>query len=150
LDGAVNPKLAAQMSRLGGLAVLNGDGIQSRYEDAEAVLQSIADAPSDGIIPFIQDLYAKESVKPELLARRVREIKEMGGIAAVSAAPHTAKAIGMAAVEAGADLFFIQSTVGSVRFESSHIAAFDVAGFIKESPVPVIVGNTVGYAATKS
>ncbi len=149
LDGAVNPRLAARMSALGGLAVLNLDGIQARYEDAEAVLQAIADAPSDGVIAFIQELYAKEAVKPHLIARRVREIKDAGGIAAVSAAPLSAKAAGMAAVGAGADLFFIQSTVGSVRFESSHVEAFNVAAFIEESPIPVIVGNTVGYAATR-
>ena len=83
LDGAVNPKIAAQMSALGGLAVLNLDGIQTRYEDAEAVLQSIADAPADGVIAFIQSLYAQEAVKPHLVAKRVREIKALGGVAAV-------------------------------------------------------------------
>jgi len=149
LDGAVNPKMAAEISKLGGLAVLNLDGIQTRYENAEAVLQSIADAPSEGVIHFIQDLYAKEPVKAHLIQKRVREIREMGGIAAVSATPHTAEKAAEAAVEAGADLFFIQSTVGTVRFESTHIPAFPIADFIEQAPIPVIVGNTVGYAATK-
>ena len=149
LDGAVNPRLAAQMSRLGGLAVLNLDGLQTRYEDAEAVLQSVADAPPDGIIAFIQNLYAAEPVKPRLVAQRVREIKAAGAVCAVSSAPHTARANAAAATEAGADLFFVQSTVGTVRFESSHTEALDVRGFIAASPVPVIVGNTVGYEATR-
>ena len=148
LDGAVNPRMAARMSQLGGLAVLNLDGIQSRYEDAEAVLQSIADAPSDGVIRFIQKLYADAPVRAELIARRVREIKDAGGVVAVSATPQTAEKAAEAAVSAGADLFFIQSTVGSVRFESSQIPAFPVADFCSNAPVPVIVGNTVGYQAT--
>lgn len=148
LDGAVNPRLAIEMSRLGGIAVLNLDGIQSRYEDAEAVLQSIADAPQDGVIGFIQDLYAREPIKPHLIARRIKEIKDAGAVAAVSAAPHTAEKAAEAAVEAGADIFVIQSTVGTVRFESSTIPEFPVADFCKNAPIPVIVGNTVGYRAT--
>ena len=76
LDGAVNPALAIKMSQMGGLAVLNLDGIQTRYENAEAVLQSIADAPSEGIISFIQKLYAEAPVRPDLIARRIKEIKE--------------------------------------------------------------------------
>lgn len=148
LDGAVNPRVAALMSRFGGLAVLNLDGVQTRYEDAEAVLQSIADAPQEGVVHFIQDLYAREAVKPELIRKRVREIKEAGGVAAVSAAPHTAQKAAEAAVEAGADIFVVQSTVGTVRFESSHIPQFPVAEFCRNAPIPVIVGNTVGYQAT--
>lgn len=148
LDGAVNPKLAVRMSNLGGLAVLNLDGVQARYEDAEDVLRRIAEAPSEGVIEFIQRLYADEPVKPELIKRRVREIKDAGGVAAVSATPHSAQAAAEAAVEAGVDLFFVQSTVGTVRFESSRIATFPVAEFCKNAPVPVVVGNTVGYQAT--
>ena len=78
----------------------------------------------------------------------MREIKQSGGVAAVSAAPHTAETAARAAVEAGADFFFVQSTVGSVRFESSHIPAFPIADFCRNAPVPVVVGNTVGYQAT--
>jgi IMP dehydrogenase len=148
LDGAVNPALAVKMSQMGGLAVLNLDGIQARYEDAETVLQSIADAPSEGIIAFIQKLYAEAPVRLDLIARRVRQIKDEGGVVAVSAAPHSAQRAAEAAVEAGADFFFIQSTVGSVRFESSQIPEFPVAEFCKNAPIPVIVGNTVGYQAT--
>jgi IMP dehydrogenase len=148
LDAAVNPRLAVEMSKLGGVAVLNLDGLQARYEDAEAVLQSVADAPKQGVIEFIQKLYAEAPVRADLIARRVREIKDAGAVAAVSATPLTAGRAAEAAVEAGADFFFVQSTVGTVRFESSHVAAFDVATFCRESPVPVVVGNTVGYQAT--
>lgn len=148
LDGAVNPKLAIAMSQLGGLAVMNLDGIQARYDDAEAVLQSIADAPKAGIIEYIQKLYAEAPVRSDLIRRRVREIKDAGGIAAVSATPLTAAKAAEAAVEAGVDFFFVQSTVGTVRFESSQVEAFPVAEFCQQAPVPVVVGNTVGYQAT--
>jgi len=148
LDGAVNPRIAALMSEYGGLGVLNLDGIQTRYDDAEAVLQSIADAPLGGIVAFIQKLYADAPVRPDLIARRVREVKDAGGLAAVSATPITAERAAESAVEAGADVFFIQSTVGSVRFESSHVPEFPVADFCRNAPVPVVVGNTVGYSAT--
>lgn len=149
LDAAVNPRMAVQMSELGGLAVLNLDGVQTRYDDAEAVLQELADAPQDArLIEHIQRVYTAEPVKDELIARRVKEIKAAGAVCAVSATPHTAERAARAAVEAGADLFFVQSTVGSVRFESSHMAAFPMAAFCREAPLPVIVGNTVGYQAT--
>ena len=148
LDGAVSPALATLMSQAGGLAVLNLDGIQTRYENADEVLQAIADAPADGVVGFIQRLYNEAPVRLDLVARRIRQIKETGGIAAVSAAPHSAEKSAAAAVEAGADFFFVQSTVGSVRFESSHAPTFPVADFCRHAPIPVIVGNTVGYQAT--
>ena len=94
------------------------------------------------------DYMTKPFHKDELIARRVREIKQGGGVAAVSAAPHTAERAARAAVEAGADLFFVQSTVGAVRFESSAAPVFPVADFCRNAPIPVVVGNTVGYQAT--
>ena len=148
LDAAVNPQMAIQMSRAGGLAVLNLDGIQSRYEDAEGVLAQIAAHSGEGIIAYIQELYAAAPIRADLIARRVREIKEAGAVCAVSAAPQTAQKAAEAAVEAGADIFVVQSTVGTVRFESQAIAEFPVADFCKNAPIPVIVGNTVGYQAT--
>jgi len=148
LDGAVNPLMAIEMSKLGGLAVMNLDGLQARYDDAEAVLQSIADAPQEGVVGFIQRLYAERPVQPELIRKRIREIKDAGAVAAVSATPLTAERAAEAAVEAGVDVFVVQSTVGTVRFESSQVPEFPVAEFCKNAPVPVIVGNTVGYQAT--
>ena len=146
LDAAVDPALAAEMSRLGGLAVLNGDGLQTRYADAEAALQRIADAPADRVIETLQDLY-KEPIRDELIARRVREIKDAGGIAAVSAVPPTAGRIAQAAVEAGADFFVVASQVATARHASSSGDAVDIARFCRDSPVPVIIGNCVGYQA---
>ena len=146
LDAAVNPALAAEMSRLGGFAVLNGDGLQTRYEDAEAVLQRVADAPADRAIETLQALY-QEPIKEELIARRVREIKDAGGLAAVSAVPPTAGRIALAAVEAGADLFVVASQVATARHASSSGDVVDIARFCRDSPIPVIIGNCVGYQA---
>jgi IMP dehydrogenase len=147
LDAAVNPRVAAEMTKLGGLAVLNLDGIQTRYDDAEAALQAIADAPAEGIVGFIQKMY-QAPVRPDLIARRVREIKEMGGVAAVSSTPLNAPQFGPVAVEAGADIFVVASTVTTTRFESSRIAPTDLKKFCTDSPIPVIIGNTVGYRET--
>jgi IMP dehydrogenase len=136
--------VAAEMTRLGGLAVLNLDGLQTRYDDADAALQSIADAPAENIVEFIQKMY-REPVKPHLITQRVREIKQLGGIAAVSTIPGNAPEFGRIAVEAGADIFVVQSTVASLRFESTHVAAVDLKLFCRESPIPVLIGNVVGY-----
>jgi len=146
LDAAVSPSLAVEMSRLGGLAVLNGDGLQTRYEDAASALQRIADAPASEVIETLQSLY-REPIRAELIARRVREIKDAGGIAAVSAVPPTAGRIAPVAVEAGADFFVVASQVATARHSSASGDAVDIAGFCRDSPVPVIIGNCVGYQA---
>lgn len=147
LDAAVNPRVAAEMTSLGGFAVLNLDGLQTRYEDADAAMQDICDAPSEGIIAKIQQTYTKP-VKEELIARRVREIKELGGFCAVSSIPGNAPRFAQVAVEAGADVYVVASTVTTVRHYSTHKEPVDIAKFIADSPVPVILGNTVGYDAS--
>lgn len=146
LDAAVNPRLAVEISNLGGFAVLNGDGIQTRYEDAESVLQEIADAPSEGIIEKIQKVYT-EPVKDHLIAKRVAEIKAAGGIAAMSSVPPNAPRAAAVAVEAGLDIFVVASTVTTIRRYSTHGAQVDIAKFCADSPIPVIIGNCVGYGA---
>ncbi len=147
LDAAVDVRLAVEMSNLGGFAVMNGDGIQTRYEDAEAILQEIADAPSEGIIQTIQKIYTAP-VKEHLIAKRVAEIKASGAICAISSIPPSAPRSAQAAVEAGADIFVVASTVTTIRHFSTHGEPVDLAKFIKESPIPVILGNCVGYAAS--
>jgi IMP dehydrogenase len=146
LDAAVTPALAAEMSRLGGFAVLNGDGLQTRYENAEEALQQVADASSHEIIEVLQQLY-REPIKDHLIARRVQEIKQAGGLAVVSAVPPTAGRIASAAIEAGADFFVVASQVATARYVSSTGDAMDIARFCADSPVPVIIGNCVGYQA---
>ena len=113
MDAAVNPRLAVEMTRLGGFAVLNGEGLQSRYEDAEGVLEEIASLPAEGIIEKMQALYAAP-VRPDLLARRVAEIKAAGGFAAVAAIPPSAPRLAAAAVEAGAAALLIGVGPGAI------------------------------------
>lgn len=146
LDAAVDPRLAAEMSNLGGFAVLNGDGIQTRYEDADAILQEIADAPSDGIIQKIQQIYTAP-VREELIGKRVAAIKASGAICAISSVPSNAPRAAQAAIEAGADIFVVASTVTTIRHYSTHGEPVDIASFVRDSPVPVIIGNCVGYDA---
>ena len=146
MDAAVNPQMAAEMTRLGGFAVLNGEGLQTRYEDAEAILAEIAETPSEQIIEKMQKLYTAP-VRDDLIARRIQEIKAGGGIAAISAIPPTAPRIAAAAVEAGVDIFVVASQVATARHYSTHSETVDLAKFCRDSPVPVIVGNCVSFQA---
>jgi IMP dehydrogenase len=148
MDGAVDPRLAIEMSRLGGLAVMNGEGLQTRYEDADAQIARIIAEPVATVIPLIQDMY-RQPVKAELVAQRVRQIKDGGGKAVLSFTPLGAGFID-AAVEAGADAVVIQSTVTTVEFKSSRGSSFDLKQLCARCKVPVIVGNSVTYEGTLS
>jgi len=146
MDAAVNPQMAVEMTRLGGFAVLNGEGLQTRYDDAESILQEIAETPSEQIIEKMQQLYTAP-VRDDLIAKRIQEIKAGGGIAAISAIPPTAPRIAAAAVEAGVDIFVVASQVATARHYSTHSETVDLAKFCRDSPVPVIVGNCVSFQA---
>ena len=146
MDAAVNPRMAAEMTRLGGFAVLNGEGLQTRYDDAEGILQEIAETPAEGIIEKMQKLYTAP-VREDLVARRVGEIKALGGLAAVAAIPPTAPRLAAAAIEAGADFFVVASQVATARHYSTHAETVDLAKFCRDSPVPVLVGNCVSFQA---
>ena len=144
MDAAVNVRVAAEMTRLGGFAVLNAEGLQTRYEDAEAILQEIAESPAEGIIEKMQQLYAAP-VREDLLARRVQEIKAAGGFAAVAAIPPNAPRLAAVAVEAGADLFVVASQVATARHLSTRGGTVDLAQFCRDSPIPVMIGNCVSF-----
>ncbi len=146
MDAAVNPRMAVEMSRLGGFAVLNAEGLQTRYEDAEGILQEIAETPAEGIIEKMQKLYTAP-VLDDLIAKRVQEIKAGGGFAALASIPPTAPHIAAVAVEAGADLFVVASQVATARHYSTHTEIVDLAQFCRDSPIPVIVGNCVSFQA---
>ena len=146
MDAAVNPQMAVEMTRLGGFAVLNGEGLQTRYDDAESILFEIAETPADHIIEKMQKLYTAP-VRDDLIAKRISEIKAGGGFAAISAIPPTAPRIAAAAIEAGVDLFVVASQVATARHYSTHAETVDLAKFCRESPVPVMVGNCVSFQA---
>ncbi len=148
MDGVVDVRMAVLLSQLGAIGVLNLEGIQTRYEDPNPILDKIASVSNTEFVPLMQELYA-EPIKSELIVQRIREIKTQGGIAAVSATPAGAVKFGVAVAEAGADLFFVQATVVSTTHLSPEsVTPLDLVKFCREMPVPVILGNCVTYQVT--
>ncbi|MBD1822230.1 GuaB3 family IMP dehydrogenase-related protein [Cyanobacteria bacterium FACHB-DQ100] len=148
MDGVVDVEMAVKLSQLGALGVLNLEGIQTRYDDPNPILDRIASVGTTEFVPLMQELYS-QPIKPELIEKRIQEIKSQGGIAAVSATPAGADRFGQIAAKAGADLFFIQATVVSTAHLSPEsIAPLDLAKFCEEMPIPVILGNCVTYEVT--
>ncbi len=148
LDASVNPAVAREMGKHGGLAVMNLEGLQCRHEDAEAAIQEVAAATQDESAGVIQRLTA-EPVKEELIGRRVREIKEGGAICAVSCTPANTKKLAPIAVDAGCDIFVVQSTVTTARHLSRSVRGLIFQELVANIQVPVVVGNTVGFDATR-
>jgi len=144
MDGVVSPKTAILMSQLGGLGVLNLQGVWSRYDDAEKVLEKIASVSKEEYVPLMQKLY-QEPIKKELVIKRIKEIKKGGGIAAVSSVPQDALELGPVARDAGADIFVLQSTVISTKHKSSTSEPIDIKKFCEMMKVPVLIGNCVTY-----
>jgi IMP dehydrogenase len=148
MDGVVDVKMAVELSNLGALGVLNLEGIQTRYDDPNPILDRIASVGPTEFVTLMQELYA-QPIKPELIEKRIQEIKSQGGIVAVSATPAGAAQFGMTAAKAGAELFFIQATVVSTNHLSpDDISPLDLSKFCSEMPIPVILGNCVTYDVT--
>ncbi len=145
MDGVVSPRSAAAIGRLGGLAVLNLEGIWSRYEDAEEQLERIAAADPTVATHMMQEIYS-EPVKPELIARRVEEIKAEGVVAAGSFTPQRVREHYELALEAGLDILVIQGTVISAEHVSSRSEPLNLKEFTAEVPVPCIVGGCASYS----
>jgi IMP dehydrogenase len=145
MDGVVDPDFAVTMGKLGGLAVLNLEGIQTRYEDAGAQLDLIASFSDDEATARMQELY-KEPVKPELITRRVLEIKEGGVVTAASLTPQNAPRYIEAALAGGLDILIIQGTVVSAEHVSSYDEPLDLNAFIRDLEIPVIVGGCCSYS----
>ena len=145
MDGVVDPSFAIQLGKLGGLAVLNLEGLQARYERADEQLARIAETEPAEATALIQELY-QAPLREHLVAKRIQEIKAGGVLAAVSATPALAARLGPMAAEAGADVFVVQSTVSTARYRSRN-AGLDLARLCAELPIPVVVGNCVSFAA---
>ena len=145
MDGTVSPRFAILMHELGGLGALNGEGLYSRYEDPYAVLEEITSMPQSEVTQHLQQVYA-QPVREELLGRRVQEIKDGGAVCAVSFTPQNAKRMAPAAVEAGADIVVVQSTVTTARHQSRSYRGLVFAELLESLQVPVVVGNCVSYA----
>ncbi len=148
MDGVVDVGMAVRLSQLGALGVLNLEGIQTRYENPEPILDRIASVGKDEFVSLMQELYAAP-IKPELIKQRIQEIKQQGGIAAVSATPLGASKYGNAIAEAKADLLFVQATVVSTAHLSpDSVTPLDLDKFCQEMPMPVLLGNCVTYEVT--
>lgn len=145
MDSVVNPETAVLINKLGGLAVLNLQGIYTRYENYTEVLKKILSVDNENFVPLMQELY-KEPVKDYLIEKRIKEIKSKGVVCAVSSTPNIANNFGVIAQNAGADIFVVQSTVVSVEHKSQDKSAcFNLGEFIQKMKIPVIVGNCVTY-----
>ncbi|GCA87557.1 GuaB3 family IMP dehydrogenase-related protein [Microcystis aeruginosa] len=145
MDGVVDTKMAVLLSELGALGVLNLEGIQTRYEDPNPILDRIAAVGKAEFVGLMQELYA-EPIKPQLIELRIQEIKEKGGIAAVSLTPAGAVKYGAIVAQAAADILFVQATVVSTAHLSPEaITPLDLVQLCQEMPIPVVLGNCVTY-----
>ncbi len=144
MDSAVSPSTAIEIGRLGGLAVLNLEGLWTRYADPLPVYAEIAAAAPSEATRTIQKVY-EEPIKPELVGRRVEEIKAGGVIAAGSLTPQRVERYHAAAVEAGLDILVVQGTVVSAEHVSTRTEPLDLFAFIRASEVPIIVGGVASY-----
>ncbi len=146
MDGVVSPFTAGIIGKLGGLAVLNLEGIQTRYEEPDAELERIAALPPEEATRGLQEVYTKP-VQPELIAERIREIKSQGVVVAGSLTPQRVRDHYEIALEAGLDVMVIQGTVVSAEHVSSVAEPLDLKRFIRELPIPTIVGGCASYQA---
>jgi IMP dehydrogenase len=144
MDGVVSPQVAVQLGELGGLGVLNLEGIFTRYENADRELEKVAKLPKERSTAGLQKIYAKD-VKPELIAKRIREIKDAGVLAAGSLTPQKVRDYYEVALEAGLDVLVIQGTVVSAEHVSSNGKALNLKEFIASLPIPTIVGGCASY-----
>jgi IMP dehydrogenase len=145
MDGVVSPETAKIVGKLGGLAVLNLEGIWTRFEDADAELERIAQLPKDAATRAMQAIY-QEPIKPELISQRIEEIKaEPGVVAAASLTPQRVARYYELALEAGLDILVIQGTVVSAEHVSQTTEPLNLKEFIREVGVPVVVGGCASY-----
>jgi IMP dehydrogenase len=147
MDGVVDVRFAIEMGKLGGVAVLNLEGVQTRYKSPEEVLDKIVNASKEEATHLLQRIYT-EPIQEDLIAARIKEIKDAGVLAAVSSIPQRAERFGAIAQEAGADIFVVQSTVSTVRHVSSEYKTLDLASFCRRMRIPIIIGNCVTYSVT--
>ncbi|HKQ00956.1 MAG TPA: GuaB3 family IMP dehydrogenase-related protein [Actinomycetes bacterium] len=145
MDGVVSPRIAVELGRLGGLGVLNLEGLWTRYEDPDPVYAEIASLPDADATKRMQEIYA-EPIRPELIGQRVKEIKDAGVVAAASLTPQRVARYHQFALEAGLDILVIQGTVVSAEHVSSSTEPLNLKTFIAHYDLPVIVGGCASYA----
>ena len=144
MDGAVSPHFATLMHQMGGLGVLNAEGLYTRYEDPYSVLEELTSMSQEEVTGYLQQVYS-EPIQENLIGERVQEIRKSGAVCAVSFTPQTTKRMSPVAVEAGADIVVVQSTVTTARHMSRSYRGLVFSELIEALKVPVVVGNCVTY-----
>ncbi|MBU0467637.1 MAG: GuaB3 family IMP dehydrogenase-related protein [Candidatus Omnitrophica bacterium] len=144
MDGVVDVDFAIKMGKLGGIAVLNLDGVQTRYDDPSEIMNEIANATPEQATELLQKLYLPK-IKLELISKRVKQIKDGGVPAFVSCIPQNAREFGKISQEAGADCFVVQSQVSSARHISTEYKVCDYGKLCEGLKIPVAIGNAVTY-----
>ena len=145
MDAAVSPTTALQIGQVGGLACLNLEGLWTRYEDPEPIYEEIASLPDEKATRRMQELYA-EPVKPELMGKRIEEIKAGGVVSCASLTPQRVEQYASLVLEAGLDILVIQGTVVSGEHVSSRLEPLNLKAFIPSFDIPVIVGGCASYS----
>ncbi len=146
MDAVVDVRMAAELARLGGVAVLNLEGVQARYDDPAAVLERIATAPDDQVQSMLAEAY-QVPIRDELIVRRIEQLRAAGSPVVLSATPAVARRFGPLCAEHGADLFLVQSQVSSARHVAAGYEALELSEFTRSMGIPVAVGNTTSYDA---
>ena len=146
MDGVVDPRFAILLSELGGLAVLNLEGVQTRYQNPEEILAEIITAPADRVTSLLQKAYS-EPIREDLISQRIQFVKQAGAICAASVTPANTKRLAPIAVEAGGDVLVVQSTVTTARHISKSYRGLSFSELCQTISVPIIVGNCVSYSA---
>jgi IMP dehydrogenase len=145
MDGVVSPETCGVLHGLGGLGVLNLEGIWTRYEDADGLLERIASLDKEEATREMQDIYM-EPVKEDLIAQRIQEIKSTGAVACASLTPQKVEQYYEVALDAGLDILVIQGTVISAEHVSTQGNVLNLKEFIREVPIPVVVGGCASYS----
>lgn len=147
MDGVVDPSFAAALHKFGGLAVMNLEGVQCRYDNPDEVLERIATASREDVTALMQQIYSAP-VKENLIAERIQQIKKSGAVCAVAIAPANTKRLASLCVEAGADIIDVAATVTTARHRSKSVKGLNLKELKEQIHVPVIVGNVVSYSAS--
>src|SRR2546423_8153092 len=144
MDGVVDVDFAIAMGKLGGVAVLNLDGVHTRYEDSAPVIKKIADADKATLNAVLKEAY-REPVKPGLISERIKAIKAAGVVCAVSTVPARAEERAEIVQKAGADIYVVQGTVLKARHSSRSLQRLSFEDIVRVCEIPVVVGNCVQY-----
>lgn len=146
MDAVVDVRLATELARLGGVAVLNLEGVQTRYDEPDVVLARIATAADGEVQALLAEAYAAP-IREDLVARRIDQLHAAGSPAVVAATPGAARRFGAFCAEHGVDLFLVQSQVSSARHLATGYDPLELGEFTQLMGIPVAVGNTTSYDA---